>query len=111
MNVFEVTITPQAESQLENIAHYIASELKDPDAAENLVDDIIDAVEGLSHNPEKYHPIDDEPWGSQGVRKIHIKNYYAYFGIDNENSTVWIIAIVYAKRDQKKFLSSLNNQS
>lgn len=53
INVFEVTITPQAESQLENIAHYIASELKDPDAAENLVDDIIDAVEGLSHTPEE----------------------------------------------------------
>ena len=28
MNVFEVTITPQAESQLENIAHYIALLLK-----------------------------------------------------------------------------------
>ena len=39
--------------------------------AENLVKDIIDAVEGLSHNPEKYRPIDEEPWGSQGVRKIH----------------------------------------
>ena len=76
MNVFDVIITPQAETQLENIAHYIASELKDPDAAENRVDDIIGAVDGLSHNPEEYRPIDEEPWGSQGVRKIHVKNYF-----------------------------------
>ena len=109
MNLFEVEFTEQAEEQLVEIAHYITVELCNPDAAEKLVDNIVSESLKLSRNPEKYHPIEEEPWGSQGIRKINVGHYYAYFWIDIENATVWIIGIVFAKRDQKKFLSTLNS--
>ena len=42
MNVFEVVFTPQAEEQqLEDIAHYIAAELRNPIAAEKFIDDLV----------------------------------------------------------------------
>lgn len=108
MNVFEVIFTPQAEEQLEGIAHHIAVDLCNRIAAEEFVDNIIEQSLKLSLNPEKYRLIDEEPWGSRGVRKIKVDNYYAYFWIDIENATVWIIGVVFAKRDQKKFLSSID---
>ena len=100
MNVFEVIFTPQAEEQLEGIAHHIAVDLCNRIAAEEFVDNIIEQSLKLSLNPEKYRLIDEEPWGSRGVRKIK--------WIDIENATVWIIGVVFAKRDQKKFLSSID---
>ena len=108
MNVYEVKFTSQAEEQLENIVHYITVDLNNSDAAENLVDEIIEETEKLSKNPEKHRCIDEEAWGKQGIRKIKVKNFYVYFWIDNDNSVVWVIGIVYGKRDQKKYLDSLN---
>ena len=42
MNVFEVIFTPQAEEQLEGIAHHIAVDLCNRIAAEEFVDNIIE---------------------------------------------------------------------
>ena len=75
MNVFEVIFTPQAEEQLEGIAHHIAVDLCNRIAAEEFVDNIIEQSLKLSLNPEKYRLIDEEPWGSRGVRKIKRKNW------------------------------------
>ena len=108
MNVFEVVFTPQAEEQLEDIAHYIAVELRNPIAAEKFIDELVGESLKLSHNPEKHRLIDEEPWGKRGIRKIKVDNYYAYFWIDAENATVWIIGVVFAKRDQKKYLSTVD---
>lgn len=108
MNIYNVRITPQAEEQLEEILYYITENLNNPDAAEAFVDEFEKEVNKLSKNPEKHRPIDEEPWGSEGIRKITIKNYYVYFEIDIEKSIVWVVAIVFAEREQNKFLSSIN---
>ena len=44
MNVYEVKSTRQAEEQIREIAWYIAVELKNPDAAQNLMDVFADAI-------------------------------------------------------------------
>ena len=108
MNVYDVRVTPQAEEQLEQILYYITVNLHNPDAAEAFIDEFDEEVNKLSKNPEKHRTIDEEPWGSEGIRKIIIKNFYIYFWIDVEKSVVWVNAVVYAERDQNKFLSSIN---
>lgn len=57
--------------------------------------------------PTSYQVIDEEPWGSQGVRKISVKNYYIYYWVDEEQKIVQILAVIYNKRDQIKQLSEL----
>ncbi len=43
---------------------------------------------------------EEEPWCSEGVRRMRVKNYYVYFWIDEENSKVQVTSIIYAARDQ-----------
>jgi len=96
MNVYDVRVTPQAEELLDEILYYITVKLHNPDAADAFADQFDEEVSKLSKNPEKHRPIDEEPWGSEGVRKIVIKNYYVYFWIDVENAMVWVNAVVFA---------------
>lgn len=44
---YAVKITTQAEEQMQEITHYIASELKAPDAALHLLDALEDAISSL----------------------------------------------------------------
>lgn len=43
-----------------------------------------------------------EPWSSQGVRKIRVKNYYIYFIVDDNEMSVKVNAVIYVGRDQEK---------
>lgn len=52
--------------------------------------------------PTRVKPIDEEPWGSQGVRKIRVKNYYIYFIVDDNEMAVKVNAVIYIGRDQQK---------
>ena len=111
MNVYEVKPTRQAEEQMREIAWHIAVELENPDAAENLMDDFGEELKKLGKNPEKHSPVDEEPWRSEGVRKIKVKRFLVYFWIDTENAAVQIIGVVYEGRDQKKFLKKVTKST
>ncbi|MBQ9436735.1 MAG: type II toxin-antitoxin system RelE/ParE family toxin [Lachnospiraceae bacterium] len=51
MKEYEVKLTKQAETQIHEIAWYITVVLKNPDAAENLMDDFDAAMEKLKKHP------------------------------------------------------------
>ena len=108
MNVFNVKVTTQAEEQISEIAYYISVTLKTPDAAMAMLDDLDEVFETISTNPERQFLVEEEPWHSEGVRKIKVKNYLVYFWIDIENAAVQITGVCYAQRDQKKFLSKMD---
>jgi plasmid stabilization system protein ParE len=108
MNVYEVRVTTQAQEQIRDIAYYIAVTLHAPDAAQAMVDDLDKVFETISQNPERQFLVEEEPWHSEGVRKIKVKNYLVYFWIDVENAAVQVIGVCYAKRDQIKFLNGID---
>lgn len=107
MKRYKVKVTPQAQYQMMEIRDYIAYQLVNPDAAKNTIRAIRDAVQKLDSMPDRVKPIEEEPWGSQGVRKILVNNYYAYFWIDMKAFIVHVIAVAYAGRDQKNVLNEI----
>lgn len=111
MNVYEVKPTRQAEEQMRDIAWYIAVELHNPDAAENLIDELGAAFGKLAKNPEKHPLVDEEPWRSEEIRWIKVKHYLIYFWIDAENAAVQITGVVNERRDKKKFLGEMEIKS
>ena len=108
MNVFNVKVTTQAEEQIREIAYYISVTLQAPDAAVAMLDDLDEVFDTISENPERQFLVEEEPWHSEGVRKIKVKNYLVYFWIDIENAAFQVTGVCYAKRDQKKFLSKMD---
>ena len=50
---------------------------------------------------------DEQPWGELGFRKIHVKNYYVYFWVDENRKEVQILAVIYVRRDHATQLGQL----
>lgn len=86
MNEYEVRVTRQALEQMKEIVHYISNDLMAPDAADNLLDKMKAEITKLSSFPKKHALIDEEPWRTEGVRKIVAKNFLIYYWVDDERS-------------------------
>lgn len=106
--MYVVNITKYAEEQLREIVHYIANELKAPDSALHMLELLENEINTLSQFPQRIVLVDEEPWHSEGIHKMVIKNFIAYFWIDESKMIVHVTGIVYAKRDQIKQLLKMN---
>ena len=105
---YEVKVTRQALEQTREIIHYISYDLMAPLAAENLLNDLKTAIIKLGVLPKRYSLIDEEPWRSEGVRKIVVKNFLVYYWVDDERNKVQVTAVIYSKRDQIKQLINMD---
>ena len=88
--------------------HYISNDLMVPDAANNLLDKIKAEIMKLSCFPKKHALIDEEPWRTEGMRKIVVKNFLIYYWVDDENSRVQVTAVIYSRRDQIRQLANMD---
>lgn len=91
----KIVYTFQAQQDLKNIYEYIAYSLLAPDTARNMYQQIIKSARSLASMPERNPIYKEEPWHSQGVRFIPIKNYLLFYTINNETHTVSISRILY----------------
>lgn len=108
MNHYKVIMTDDAVNDLEELCYYIANELKAPQTALSYLQTIRTGIEGLQHMPERTKTVDDEPWHSRGIRKILIKNSFVYYWINNETLSVYILNIIYTRRDQLNALGQID---
>ena len=67
--LYQVKVTDQAEGQMREIARYIAVELKNPDAAINLLDLFQTAMDSLNEMPDRIALTEEGPWRQQGIPK------------------------------------------
>ncbi len=102
---YKTIITPQAQQQLMAIKDYIFFELKSPAAAKNTLSALKTAIESLDRMPDRIPLTDEKKWREKGVHKMPVKNFLIYFTVNEENCTVYVIAVVYARRDQKTALT------
>ena len=108
MNSYEIIVTPDAEADLYEIKNYIAETLLVPDVALNYIRVIRKEMEKLSYMADSIAPEEREPWHSRGVRKISAKNFYIYYRPDIVSGRVYVLNVIYAKRDQLKVLNKMN---
>lgn len=104
MSKYSIEITEPAEHDLKDIIRYIAIELRDPHAAENVMEKIGSGVYGLVDLPLRNPLVLDERLSFQGIRKIIIDNYLVFYAVDEEQFSVTIIRILYCRRDWMNLL-------
>ena len=100
MKTYTVRITRQAREHLRGIKKYITDELLAPEAAQNMIALLKNEIKSLDKLPERIKLTDEEPWRSEGIHRMRVKNYYVYFWIDDENSKVQVTSVIYVARDQ-----------
>ena len=102
--IYEVNITEQAETDLQEIYKYIALELCAPAHAEGQINRLEAKILKLSTFPYKYREYEEEPWKSMGVRKMPVDNYVVFYIPDDDTASVTVIRIMYNARDVKNQL-------
>lgn len=99
MIVYNVHITRAAERDLNSAADYIDQILLNPQAADDLLDDVDAMVGDLSTFPEKYPVVDDPVLKAWGIRFTQAKNYLAFYTVSETEKTVYVVRFLYGKRD------------
>lgn len=107
MNSYEIIMTPDATTDLVELRDYIADVLLVPDTALSYIRAIREEISKLSEMPGRIKPVDDEPWHSRGIREIMAKNFYVYYRIDEETKRVYIMNVIYNKRDQLRQFANM----
>ena len=99
MTYYNIVITKPAESDLQEIADYIAKELKTPTAAKQVIAKIGSAIIDLEQMPLRNALVSDEKLASQGIRKQLVDNFIVFYVVSEWNETVTIIRILSGRRN------------
>lgn len=102
--MYKVEYLPAARKDMLEIVRYISGELKNPDAADRLAVELVDAAESVLTFPYAtpvYQPI--RPLKHE-YRKILAHNYLMFYWVDEEKKLVTVARVVHAKRDYGRLL-------
>ena len=110
MELYKIIVTPDAAANLAELRYYIANILMAPDAALRHIRLIRTEIATLKQFPARISPVHEEPWHSRGIRFLIVKNFYVYYRIDENAKTVFILNVVYSKRDQLKVLAQMDSK-
>ena len=108
---YRVHITKAAERDMERAVDYIEYTLKNPRAADALLDEADTAINSLAHMPERYAPVDDQVLAALGIRFIQVKNYLAFYVVAKDTRTVHIVRFLYGKSDWASFLRKMKTDA
>ena len=106
---YTVKVEPSALLQLEEIVKYISDVLLVPETTKKWLDEMEEAISSLDVFPFRFALIEDEPWKSNGVRKMAIKGFMVYYVIEEEKKLISVIAVVYGRRDQITALKEIQD--
>ena len=102
MKAYLVRITKSAERDLNRAADYIEFSLKNPSAADSLIDEAEKAVSSLSHMPERCPRPRDLALAAKGYRCLLVEKYLVFYVVAGD--TVQIRRIIYGRRDYSSLL-------
>jgi plasmid stabilization system protein ParE len=103
--MFSVTITRPAEDDLRSAMSYIAVELKNPLAAQRLLNKAEKTIGTLASMPMRHELVSDEYLRQIGIRVIPIDNYLAFYIVNAEEEKVVVVRFLYARRDWQNILN------
>lgn len=104
---YDFELTETAESDIDSAYDYIAKTLENPDAASALADELEIQIDNICKKPETGRLVENDFLRSNNIRRFLVKNYIAYYIIDDNNKKIVILRFVYGGRDQDKILKEL----
>lgn len=101
---YDIHITCAAERDLLNAADHIEFVLKNPKAADDLLDEAEKQIKILGDFPEKFRLVDDPVLSLWGIRFVIVNNYLAFYIIDKQKNMVIIVRFLYQKSNWNAIL-------
>jgi len=102
---YSLNISDLAEEDILGTVRYISGILKNPTAANNLLDEIEKYEKTLEDTPNIYPFVNDEYLSGKGLKYVRIKNFLMFYVTDEDNRIVNVIRFLYARRNWKNILT------
>lgn len=97
-------ITAAAERDMSLAADHIEFVLKNPQAADHLLDEAERQINALAQFPKKFPLVEDKLLASWGIRFTRVNNYLAFYVISEEDQQVNIVRFLYGKSNWASIL-------
>ena len=94
---YQIHITSAAERDIMQAADYIEFVLKNPDAADDLLNEVNERISSLSDMPQRFRAADDPILANWNIHFITINNYIAFYIIDSNKKSVIVVRFLYRK--------------
>lgn len=105
---FGYQFSQKAESDLDDIISYIAVELSNPQAATDFLEQLQKTIEEARLFPESGSLVVNDFLVNTDIRKKLIGNYVMYYLLDSVEKMVFIVRIVYGRRNIDEILRQLD---
>ena len=103
---YNIHITAAAERDLAGASDHIEFVLKNPKAADDLLNEAEKQISSLSEYPERYKLVDDPVLASWGIRFVIVNGYLAFYTISEETQRVIIVRFVFQKSNWSTILQN-----
>ena len=103
-NKYTVKITPKTFEDLDEIYHYISTELDNDGAAANLLETIETSIMRLKGFPFSCSFVMDKFLKDKGYRKLIIENYIAFYRVNEEEKQVVVMRVLYGRQKYQDFI-------
>jgi len=100
---YNINYSPKALQDLDEIWDYITKDLFNPEAAENVVNAILDAVDVLEDFPESGAPLEPHIDLDTPYRFVTAGNYIAFYRF--EDNAIYVDRVLYKKRNYANLLA------
>ena len=97
--LYDYFFTEKAENDLDGIIKYISVDLANRSAAQNFFVNVFENIETICAYPETGRLISNEYVADKSVRRVLIDNYVMYYKTDEENKRIFIVRIIYGRRN------------
>jgi len=104
MDAYEVNLTEPAENDLRDIVRYISAQLNAPTTALNMLQTIRGAIAKLETTALAHPFARDDRLAALGYRPLVIKNYIAFYIVNEKEKSVDVDRILYGRRDWQSIL-------
>ena len=99
-----IHITATAERDIMRAADHIEFNLKNPTAADHLLDVATDQINSLANMSKKFRLVDEPVLAGWGIRFITVNNFLAFYTIDEEKQMVIVVRFLYQKSNWNAIL-------
>ncbi len=99
MSKYSVDVTDPAKQDLMDVVRHISAQLSAPQASLDMFELLVSELQSLEINPKRYALLRDERLAARGYRILPVKNYLIFYKIDDASRLVYIVRILYGRRD------------
>ena len=101
-------ITEKALCDIEETIRYLSEALSNPQAAKAFFSEIEESIKQIVSFPQSGSPVINPYLKRNDIRNVKVKNYLLYYRPDFEQRTVYILRVVYSRRNMTGILHQLN---